>query len=243
MQEFLPLVLHRIVRGQPTEWEDVREQDFRVILREIRSGCAIPGVTTLSTRSGWVLTFDDGNISDYEVVFPLLLESNVKALFFIISDRIGDEGYLNWTQIREMHRYGMCFGSHSAGHNNMTQIPRDYVIDEFVKSKRVLEHGLGCSIDTFSFPFGDFNAKTIQIGHECGYEYLYTSAHGLYRKGKLIPRNSINSRMSVSQVRQLLYATTRQKLLWTIEDNLKGSAKSILGETIYTSIRNKLFKG
>jgi len=66
-----------------------------------------------------MLTFDDGNLSDYEFLFPLLREFNFKAVVAVIgeaADRISKESErcpcarqsnLNWKQICELHESGL----------------------------------------------------------------------------------------------------------------------------------------
>ena len=56
-----------------------------------------------------VLTFDDGRASDYQVAYQLLLEAGLRALFFVNTAAIGQQGYLNWANISEMERAGMSF--------------------------------------------------------------------------------------------------------------------------------------
>jgi hypothetical protein len=64
-----------------------------------------------------VLTFDDGDIGFYEVVFPLLKKYGMKAINFIIPGWVGREGILTWEQIQEMNDSGLVdFQSHSMNH-------------------------------------------------------------------------------------------------------------------------------
>ena len=54
-----------------------------------------------------VLTFDDGNESDYEIAMHDLPERSLRGKFFVIADRVDTPGYLSNRQIREMHDHGM----------------------------------------------------------------------------------------------------------------------------------------
>lgn len=53
-----------------------------------------------------VITFDDGYYSNYEYIYPILKQYQVKASIFIVTDKIGQEihgiKYLGWEQCLEM---------------------------------------------------------------------------------------------------------------------------------------------
>jgi hypothetical protein len=64
-----------------------------------------------------VLTVDDGLVSLYDVIFPLLAEYQVKVVAYIVPDWIGQEGYITWEQCSEMHASGLVdIQSHSCAH-------------------------------------------------------------------------------------------------------------------------------
>ena len=66
----------------------------------------IAGLGELEAKTGVEahVTFDDGNISDYEVALPTLVEHGRRGIFFVLAGRIGQHGYLSAAQIREMIR-------------------------------------------------------------------------------------------------------------------------------------------
>jgi peptidoglycan/xylan/chitin deacetylase (PgdA/CDA1 family) len=88
-----------------------------------------------------VLTFDDGDRSLYEVVYPLLRKYGFKGVAFIVPGLIGGEGigptwksdknYLcSWKEIKEMHESGAIdFQAHSMYHHTIYISPKiiDYV--------------------------------------------------------------------------------------------------------------------
>jgi peptidoglycan/xylan/chitin deacetylase (PgdA/CDA1 family) len=66
-----------------------------------------------------LVTLDDGDISQYRNVFPILRQEQVPFALFVISGHAGDRSYENlemasWKQIREMAQSGLAtIGSHS----------------------------------------------------------------------------------------------------------------------------------
>lgn len=240
----VPLVLHKIVREQTVDWEDVSEAAFRRILDHVGQRWAVFRPDGRGENARWMLTFDDGYLSDYEIVFPLLVERNIQATFFVITDKIGAPGHIGWSQIEEMHRHGMCIGSHSRSHRRMTSLPAPEAMLEFVESKKVLEDGLGAPVDVFSYPYGECSRELHKIGFEAGYRYLCSSAHGVVTgTAELVPRNSINSGQDWAAIQSVMDPSAGTRLRWHLEDVVKHVVKTTLGNERYMKWRNKAFHG
>ncbi len=239
----LPLVLHKIVIDEPLDWEDVRKSDLCKILNYIKRRSDFSVNNLMGLDHGWLMTFDDGNVSDYEIVFPLLLDLNIKASFFVITDRIGKQGYLNWAQIKEMSLHGMYFGSHGHTHVRMTEVSAKVAFDEFANSKRILEDQLGTAIHAFSYPYGEMSRDLHKLGRLVGYKYIFCSEHGIIAKSSSpIPRNSINSRMSWDDMESILAPDIKKRIFWKMEDLIKSSSKRILGIQNYRKLRGAFYK-
>ncbi|GAB3446333.1 polysaccharide deacetylase family protein [Massilia solisilvae] len=243
LKGMVPLVLHRIVRGQTEVWEDVSEEQFRRMLDFIGERWAVfrPGGSGRDPR--WMLTFDDGYLSDYDIVFPLLVERNIQATFFLITDKIGAPGYLDWAQIKEMRRHGMCFGSHSRSHRRMNTIPLAEAREEFAVSKTVIEDKLGEQVAVFSYPYGECSAQLHRAGFDVGYRYLCSSAHGIAGASGTVPRNSINSGLDWNGIERVMDPSAGTRLRWHLEDLVKHVIKGALGRERYMKWRNKAFHG
>lgn len=54
------------------------------------------------TRKTIAITFDDGYLNNYTTVFPLLIKYSIPATFFIISQSIVDENYINWPDVLDI---------------------------------------------------------------------------------------------------------------------------------------------
>jgi peptidoglycan/xylan/chitin deacetylase (PgdA/CDA1 family) len=238
----VPILLHKIVTEHPVNWEDVQENVLNQILDFIGDRWVVLNSNTTANSRCWMLTFDDGHTSDYEVVFPLLIDKKVKATFFVIVDRIGSSGYLDWPQILEMHNNGMQIGSHSLTHPRMTTLSEDVAVKEFLQSKTILEDFLGGEVNSFSYPYGDCSTKLHEIAKEVGYRFICTSKHGLYDSSKeIIPRNSINSKMKFKDIVNVMNASIHTQTSWWLEDNLKPFLKIILSRKNYVTLRNAIF--
>lgn len=238
--KIIPLVLHKITDNSNIKnWEDVSQENFNWILKTILEKWI--NQDNSNDFTGF-LTFDDGNLSDYEFVFPSLLEKNISGMFFLLVNKIGTKGYLNWDQIREMKKNGMSFGSHGYSHQFMTTLDKDEVFKEFEISKKILEDNIGENIDSFSYPYGDCSKKLHEIGFSADYKFLYTSNHGIAKKNsRIIPRNNIHSRMSRRDISKIITPNKSLIYKWKSEDIIKSIFKNTIGTEKYTKLRNLIF--
>lgn len=67
-----------------------------------------------------ILTFDDGYEDNYTEMLPILEEYGMKATVYVITNQIGQPGYLTWDQLRAMQVRGIEIGSHTANHDPLT---------------------------------------------------------------------------------------------------------------------------
>lgn len=239
----IPIVLHKVVESRVIDFEDIN----RTILNKIFSDDPNKYITVdnldyfneQDRETYYLVTFDDGYLSDYSIVFPKLKELNIRATFFINPQVVGLNGYLSWDMIREMSDYGMCFGSHSDSHPDMTVISSERVEKEFVNSKVIISNEIGKDINAFSFPFGFYDFKLVKCAINLGYKKCFISDHGIYKPDKLIiPRNSINSTMDAAHVEKILQCSKRTRLKWELEDLIKRFLKRTFGINFYKKLRN-----
>ena len=247
MRNVVPLVLHQIVPdGSCANFEDIEVSMLRRILDVCQGRCV-----HVEERSApddpfdrcYLLTFDDGNLSDFEIALPLLKEKDCSASFFIVTEKIGTQEHLSWSQVRELHDAGMMIGSHSASHPDMRSLPLSRQREELLSSRLCIEDKLGAAITAFSFPFGKFNKSLIELAWNAGYREVYTSKHGVTEfPASLLPRNSINSSMSWESVSETLNASALARFKWGIEDIAKDLIQLVGGDNVYCALRSIWFR-
>lgn len=146
-----------------------------------------------------VITFDDG-FSAQMGAFELLKKYQMKATFYIIDGgsasqwcigagrRYGDplqppngcgDSYLTWDQVRKIDKSGLVtIGGHTINHRNLATLSTDDQRFEIATGKRLLEAQLGHSIYHFAYPYGAYNAESIQLAQEAGYTTAVTTQPG-----------------------------------------------------------------
>ena len=190
-----------------------------------------------------VITFDDGWKSNYEC-FKLLGECGFTATFSIVTNLVGNDGYLTWDQLDEMHEWGMNIQSHTCSHPILTEISLDQLRHEFAQSKYIIEERLKKQVDSISIPHGFVNNEVIDIAKDCGYKYILMSEPGVYNtaSGPTVKRLSIYRNTTMSEFQRLanmsLYEVNKQK----IYKKLLSIPKYILGDRNYHLLRLNILK-
>ena len=241
--KIVPIVLHRVVDSVCVDFEDVTVNTLKKIFsKNPNSYITIEDSTDIFVDSDeflYMVTFDDGYVSDYTIVFPLLESLGIRATFFINTSNIGQPGFLNWSMVIEMQKKGNVFGSHGHNHLKMTDISLQESKYEFIKSKELYELHTGMEMRLFSFPYGSYSKSLLSLSIECGYTNCFISKHGVVSLiESVIPRNSINSSMDMGDIHKVLSSSLAIRVRWVFEDHIKNNIKRLLGVKLYRKIRN-----
>ena len=118
-----------------------------------------------------VLTFDDGYLDAYTEAFPVLLKYDFVGTFYIIRNYIAKAEYMDADQIQEIKNAGMEIGSHTLTHPNLAKSDSEIVRNQLNESKE--------NATTFCYPAGAFDATTVNLVQEAGYNAAVTTKFGI----------------------------------------------------------------
>ena len=94
---------------------------------------------------------------------------------------------LNWDQVRELHKQGILFGSHTVTHPILSQCDEGVVLSELVVSKRMIEERINDEINSFAYPSGrssDLSEFVIENVKRGGYRFAVTIGRGANDEGE-----------------------------------------------------------
>src|SRR5438445_12299890 len=147
-----------------------------------------------------VITFDDGWKSQYEVAWPIMKKFGYTFTMFIYTEGVagaslGGGQAITWEMLADMRDNGIDIEAHSAthqdlreGHTIMVVEPggkrtkkkltgaeyEQWVQNEVVGCKTLLEQRLGIKVNCFAVPFGTYNEHVKEIARNAGYEAMFT---------------------------------------------------------------------
>ncbi len=140
------------------------------------------GEKNIPPRSA-VVTFDDGWKSQYEVAWPIMKKYGYPFTMFIYTEGVrggslGGGEAITWEQLADMRDNGVDIEAHSATHQDLreghtimlastggkrtkTKLTgpqyEQWIQNEVVGSKQLLEQRLGIKVNCFAVPFGNYN--------------------------------------------------------------------------------------
>lgn len=143
------------------------------------------------------ITFDDGNASDAEIALPELEKRGLKAVFFLLSARIGTPGSLSGADVRRLAEAGHTIGLHGATHRDWRKLDAAGQQAEYRDARQRLADLAGAPVTLAAAPFGLYDRGVSAALAAEGVEALYTSDWGLSRDSAFLrPRNCITDGMS-----------------------------------------------
>src|SRR6266481_5292530 len=147
-----------------------------------------------------VVSFDDGWKSQYEVGWPIMKKYGYPFTMFIYTEGVrggslGGGEAITWEQLADMRDNGVDIEAHTAthqdlreGHTIMVANPggkktrtkltgpqyEQWVQNEVVGCKQLLEQRLGIKVNCFAVPFGNYNEHVKELARNAGYEAMFT---------------------------------------------------------------------
>ena len=182
------------------------------------------------------ITFDDGHLSNLTEALPILLSQQISAHFFITAGWTGKKpGFLDPSQLRELHAAGQHIGAHGLTHKLLTHCSPAELDQELRVARLTLEDHLGAAVTSLSLPGGRFNPAVLEACWSAGYTRVFTSIPRPEPSplGPCVGRLNIHGGATTTWLAQLLDPTSG--VLRRIErvDRAKSVAKRLLGDPLY----------
>jgi len=157
--------------------EEIAREGFQVVplqqlVDDLRAGRPLPDRTV-------AITFDDGYSSVYGEAFPLLKQRAWPFTVFVNSephDR-GQQGFMSWEQLRELHRGGATIANHTVSHAYLVRLDpaedevtwRARVEKEIADAEQRILQEIGEAPKLLAYPYGEYNRVVLEITGALGY--------------------------------------------------------------------------
>ena len=187
-----------------------------------------------------MLTFDDGEMNNYDQAFPVLKKCGFPAYFFVIAKRIGEPGYMGWDELRAMQEAGMVLGSHGFSHEILTNLLDSQIEEELRASKRYLERNLNITVDAFSMPRGFCNNKIIRMAYDCGYQSVFISDRPKALRVECFSRVAVKAGWPIQRFERAV--TGNIPVHERVVGECKSAVKRVFGEGVYDWARKTLLR-
>ncbi len=183
-----------------------RAMTFAQIVTLLRGGLPVP-------RRVFAVTFDDGYTCVGDFAAPVLAKYGFAATVFVVSNAAGgrntwDEAngrpvlpLMGWERLRELAAVGWEIAGHTCTHPHLNELEDADALREITEGKATAEAHLGDALQTFCYPFGNFNTQTPRLVAAAGFTGACTTRSGLAKRETdpfLLPRVKVAYRDGVS---------------------------------------------
>ena len=188
-----------------------------------------------TVRDGWCLTFDDGGVSALSLVAEALERRAWRGVFFVATDFIGQPGFLEGEQIRELHARGHIVGSHTRTHPpKLSACTRDSIAAEWRDSLDVLAHIIGAPVVFASVPNGSYDRIVGEEAAKAGIQALFTSNpsrhQGRIADCSVLGRYNVRATTSAAWVAAVTAGAPWPRYLQWLEWKVKRLAEDLAGK-------------
>lgn len=187
-----------------------------------------------------VISFDDGDISNFTVALPILMERGIKAEFFVTTDRIDKKGSLTKDQLVDMHEHGMSVQSHGVTHRFLSELSPQELLAELAGSKNILESAMGVEISKLSLPGGRGNYNVLRAARKTGYSHVCNSVFGQNHEKSdsyHLKRVAIKRNMTINEFQKIVEGRGAYYWRSVVKQRVLAIAKKLLGNTRYDKLR------
>ena len=132
------------------------------------------------------ITFDDGYLDSYTIVYPMMKEFGYPWTLFLITDDVGKSyNRMTWEQLKEMADSGaVTIANHTLSHPKLHNLPtRAEKENEIIGANKALKYHLGIDNLWFDYPYGDYDDELIDICKKAGIKLAVTTDAGRVHVG------------------------------------------------------------
>lgn len=245
---YLPIIMYHHVKESGAGKDSITPKEFEADLKYLSDNhyttitmkelLDFKNNNTLLPEKPIILTFDDGLLSTYMNVLPLLTKYNMKIVISIVGkstndfSKVKDENleysHMSWSQLNEMLDSGLVevqshtYNLHSykrgrvGGSQKKGESFDDYqsiLYEDLITLQNDVKNNTGYLPNTLAYPYGAYNDNTIEIMKKVGLEAGLTCRYGI---------NLVSRDMNLFELRRICrsHGEPVQKLLDKIAKQL-----------------------
>ncbi|HEY0674215.1 MAG TPA: polysaccharide deacetylase family protein [Longimicrobiales bacterium] len=220
------------------------ERMLDAIARNGQVGCTLSRAVSAPSAQQVAITFDDGNIGQYQYAFPALVARGMTATFYITTKWVGQPGFVSWDHLRELVAAGMSVQSHTVSHPFLSELKQDRLLIELRESKAQLDVELSQDTSELAFPGGDPPAPALRhLIEATGYRLAVGSRWGTNRgavSAGFVRRCTARGEITEQHAQRILSADWSLAFRWTAKEATLRRLRSVLGASRYARWRRTL---
>jgi peptidoglycan/xylan/chitin deacetylase (PgdA/CDA1 family) len=156
------------------------------------------------------ITADDAYLSIATEGWPRLKKAGLPFTLFVATEPVTSriKGYMTWDDVRRLRDEGVTIGAHGHTHLSLPSLTPDGIRKDLDTSMQLFEKELGEKPSLFAYPFGEWDAKSLEIVKGMGYAVAFGQHSGsMHARNDFfwMPRFPMNETFgSIERLRQAL---------------------------------------
>jgi len=191
------------------------------------------------------ITFDDGDVSNFDVALPLLRERGMVATFFITSGFVDQPGMLSSAQVALLADAGMEIGAHGHSHAFLEDLDDAALAAELRDSRTRLSALAGQAVESMALPGGRGSERERRAARALGYAHLFGSVPGPNRDAggdRWLQRIAVTRGMKLQEFASLVAWRGPRPRLSRMRFEALSWPKRVLGNAGYERLRARLLQ-
>lgn len=117
------------------------------------------------------ISVDNAYRSFYQFAWPRLKQLNIPVTVFVATDLIdgGSKRYMTWDQLRELADAGVTIGLRGSAHAHLPGLSELDLLRDIRHAQSRLEQELGLTARLFSYPYGEYSNRVINVLESHGF--------------------------------------------------------------------------
>ncbi len=190
-----------------------------------------------SSKRGVIITFDDGNLSDFTLARPILKEFGFPWTIFLSLHSLNRE--ITWEQLKQLREEGVYLALHGSRHQDYTLLNSEDLKEDFHACSQAMIDNLQHRSLDFALPFGRYNYHVLTELRKLKVRGVATTRYGwnIANSGHyLINRWAIRRTTSIRQFRQILAHQLVSHLYLKATSSLRHWIMQLIGSKLSNKI-------
>ena len=135
-------------------------------------------------RANVLIVMDDGWKTQYSNGYRVLKAHGFKASIGVITDFVGQPGYMNYEELAEVYMDGWDLINYSSGHIDLTSLSEEQQIGQMNRARTWLaDHMMERGKNILMFPNGQYTSGLLETANDQGYS-IALSLSDVYVNGR-----------------------------------------------------------
>ncbi len=126
-----------------------------------------------------IITFDDGYESAYTIAYPIMKQYGIVGTVYIITDLIGQPGYLTLPELTELHNAGWTVAGHTVDHTDLQGLSQAQIANKIQLDIDWLNaNGFSDGAYHLAYPYGLYDNNVLLVCAQLGLKTARTTNFG-----------------------------------------------------------------